>query len=75
MLRKLLRSEFSAPTSESSNRNEMKKENHLFCGIESSDRQETCSERKLRPQETKQINASERKSGKSIDLPRQLKLE
>ncbi len=42
---------------------EMKKENHLFYGIESWDRQLTCSERKLRPQKTKQINASERNSG------------
>ena len=51
MLRKLLRSEFSAPASENSNslllRIEIEKENHLFYGIESWDRQVTCSEKKL----------------------------
>jgi hypothetical protein len=42
---------------------EMKKESHLFCCIEFWDRQVICSERKLRLQKTKQINASERNSG------------
>ncbi len=49
--------------SQRSNSIEMKKENHLFYVIESWDRQVTCSERKLRLQKTKQINASERNSG------------